>query len=119
MKGIGKKAQESNQYLVLCIAEMESYVRMYQHRLVAGIIILANRIDDSRIEEAYKMKVPIVLIPGDTLRPALPSVDVDNLEGAFKAVEHLVKLGHRRIAFLGGPMNSKYSIERFAGYVKP
>ncbi|MBU1206965.1 MAG: LacI family transcriptional regulator [Proteobacteria bacterium] len=118
LKGIGKKAREDGQYLLFSFAGEDSYARMYQHGLAAGIIVVANRIDDPLIEEAWKMKIPLVLIPGYPQTRGIPSVDGDSFDGAFKAVEYLAGLGHRRIALLNGPMNSKYSIERLAGYRK-
>jgi len=118
LKGIGKKARESGQYLLISFQGEEGYARMYQHGLAAGIIVVANRIDDPRLEEVWKMKVPIVLIPGFPWKQQIPSVDGDSVEGGFKAVSYLADLGHRQIAFLNGPSNSKYSIERLAGYRK-
>jgi DNA-binding LacI/PurR family transcriptional regulator len=48
----------------------------------------------------------------------VPSVAVDNVTGAFKATEHLLKLGHTRIAFLStNPQNSSFNA-RFQGYEK-
>jgi len=44
------------------------------------------------------------------------SVVVDDLHGAHLAVEHLVKLGHQRIAFINGPHGWAASKERLAGY---
>jgi DNA-binding LacI/PurR family transcriptional regulator len=44
------------------------------------------------------------------------SVVVDDIHGARLAVEHLVKLGHRRIAFINGPHDWDASKERLAGY---
>ncbi len=64
------------------------------------------------------MKAPVVLIPGFPWRQQIPSVDGDSADGGFQAVNYLAKLGHERIAFLNGPANSKYSIERLAGYRK-
>ena len=118
LKGIGKKANESGQYLVFSFSRGESYARLYHQSLVAGIIVLGNRIADPGIEEAWKEKVPLVLIPGDPNRQGIPSVDVDNIDGAFQAVDYLAGLGHRRIAFLNGAGDSKYSVERFIGYRK-
>lgn len=118
LKGIEKKTREAGMYLVFSFSRDESYARMVQHRLAAGIIIIANRIDDPWVEEAWSMKIPMVLIPGDPYKPRIPSVDVDNAEGAFQAVNHLAELGHREIAFLNGPANSKYCLERMAGYRK-
>jgi DNA-binding LacI/PurR family transcriptional regulator len=116
LKGIEKKTRESGHYLVFSFAEEDCYARMVQHQLAAGVIVLANRMDDPRVEEAWRMKVPMVLIPGDSRQPGIPSVDVDNTGAAVQAVDHLAGLGHRRIAFLNGPANSKYSLERLTGF---
>lgn len=116
LKGIAKKARESGKYLLFSFSAQESYATLYQHGLSAGIIVLANRTDDHWIEEARKMKIPMVLIPGYPDGKYLPSVDWDNIDGAFKAVNYLVEVGHRRIGFLTGLPNSKYSIERLQGY---
>lgn len=116
LKGIADKAREAGQYLVFSIAEEESYSRIYHHRLAAGIIVLANRFGDPWIAEAQKMEVPMVLIPGDPAREGIPSVDQDNADGSFQAINYLAALGHRRIGFLNGPPDSKYSTERFIGY---
>lgn len=118
LKGLAKKTRESRQHLLFSIAEEDSYARIYQQKLAAGIIVVANRMDDFRIEEACKLKVPIVLIPGYPWRQPIPSVDVNNVDAAFKAMDHLVNLGHQRIAFINGPMQSKYSVERLVGYRK-
>jgi len=41
---------------------------------------------------------------------------MDNMGGAREAVDHLAGQGHRRIAFISGASNSKYSIDRLEGY---
>jgi LacI family transcriptional regulator len=116
LKGIGAKTNEKGQYLVLSFLRGESYARMYHSRLAAGLIVLANRIDDPGVEDAWKNKIPMVLIPGDPLKKDVPSVDGDNPDGIRQAMEHLIQLGHKEIAFLQGPMNSKYTIERLDAF---
>jgi len=116
IKGIAKRVEESGHHLVFSFAGDDGYARMYQNRLVAGIIVLGHRIDDPWIEQARKMKVPMVLIPGYPQSNSIPSVDMDNIEGAHQAVDYLVGLGHRRIAFINGAINSRYSIDRLKGY---
>ena len=118
LKGIEKKTRESGHFLVFSFAEEDCYARMVQHQLAAGVIVLANRMNDPQVQEVRRMKVPMVLIPGDSGQPGIPSVDVDNADSAVRAVDHLAALGHRRIAFLNGPANSKYSLERFTGFRK-
>jgi LacI family transcriptional regulator len=116
LKGIGSRAREAGQHLLFFFAGKGNYAQLYHHRLAAGIIVLGNRMDDPLIEEAWRMKVPIVLIPGSLNQENIPSVDGDNRAGAFEAVGYLASLGHRRIAFLNGPLNSKYCVERLEGY---
>lgn len=45
-------------------------------------------------------------------------MDVDHEEGSRMAVEHLIDQGHRRIAFLNGPLTYSNSLDRFKGYEK-
>jgi LacI family transcriptional regulator len=116
LKGIGGRINENEQYLVLSFLQRENYARMYHSRLAAGLIVLANRIDDPGIEEARKSQIPLVLIPGDPLKKDVASVDGDNYDGVRQATKHLIQLGHREIAFLRGPVNSKYTIERLEAF---
>jgi LacI family transcriptional regulator len=116
--GIGKKAREAGHYLIFSIAANESYIQMFQQRLVAGIIVLGNRIDDPWVAEAWRSKVPIMLIPGDSSPSEIPSVTFDDISGTCQVVDYLAKIGHRRMAFLNGPANLKFSIDRLAGFRK-
>jgi LacI family transcriptional regulator len=116
LKGIGARTNQAGYYLVLSFLREESYARLHDHHLAAGIIVLANRLDDPRVEDAAAKNIPMVLIPGDPGRKWIPSVDGDNRDGIFQAIRHLAELGHRDIAFLCGPMNSKYSVDRFPAF---
>ncbi len=117
IKGIGQTARGKGLYLLFSFAGQERYEKMFQNGLAAGLIILGNRMDDPRIDEVKRLEVPIVLIPGYSIPQRIPSVDVDNRTGALLAVEHLIKLGHRRIGFINGSINSRYSVERLRGFL--
>ena len=45
-----------------------------------------------------------------------PSVETEDLLGAFSATQHLVELGHRRIAYFSGPSVAPWNQERLDGY---
>jgi LacI family transcriptional regulator len=64
------------------------------------------------------MKIPVIMV--EARHPTYSSVDYDHQIGAFKAVSHLVELGHRDIAIIGGkPETRLYSPigkERLKGY---
>jgi DNA-binding LacI/PurR family transcriptional regulator len=64
---------------------------------VDGLINLGVPMDES-IGERLKRRLPTVLL--DTTYPGLPDISVDDHEGGRLLGEHLVRLGHRRVAFL-------------------
>jgi len=72
-------------------------------RHVDAIIVLGDMTDQPRlIDDLVNCRVPVVALwQGTTLR-GLPMVNVDNATGVALAMEHLVGLGHRRIAFVSG-----------------
>ena len=47
-------------------------------------------------------EIPVVAVDPHTGPAGMPTVDADNVGGAIAATEHLLALGHRRIALLGG-----------------
>lgn len=62
--------------------------------------------------------MPVITIdPTETLPPGSVSVGATNWNGGLEATTHLIGLGHRRIAFLGGPTSSVPSMERYQGYL--
>ena len=103
---------------MLSINERRSHAYLYHRRMVDGIIIVTNRMDDDRIPELAEQGVPAVAIPGYTDDSAvdIASVNSENFHSVYRAVTYLINLGHRKIAFILGPMNSRYTVERLAAY---
>lgn len=62
--------------------------------------------------------VPVVAVDPHTGPSTLPTVDSQNLEGASRATEYLIELGHRRIAFLAGRPDLESARLREQGYRK-
>ncbi|WP_199432321.1 LacI family DNA-binding transcriptional regulator [Qaidamihabitans albus] len=70
---------------------------------------------DRRILE--RARLPLVVIdPVDLPSPDVPSVGATNWAGGLSATEHLLELGHRRIAVIGGPSGFLCSKARIDGY---
>ena len=61
---------------------------------------------------------PVVAVDPHTGPSHLPTVDSDNLRGAQLATEHLLELGHRRIAFLAGRPDLQSAELRKTGYLR-
>ena len=93
-----------------------SYAGLVRSAQCDGLVISGPRIDDPELGELVDDDFPLV-IQGSMPSLATPSVDVDNLAGARDAVEHLIALGHRRIACItNAPLAYTAAAERLAGY---
>src|SRR6201993_2537669 len=98
----------------------ERYLEMLLDRHVEALIVIANWlfVDIHVLAFFPKRNIPATTIgwelPGDTVS----SVMVDNEAGGRLALEHLYKLGHRKIAFIRGPKTLIDSAPRWKGIQK-
>jgi LacI family transcriptional regulator len=81
-------------------------------RQVDGFIIATARRRHPLLEEAYAAGTPVVLVNRCTERRMFPWVAGDDARGVALSVEHLVSLGHRSIAHVGGPSTMSTGITR-------
>jgi LacI family transcriptional regulator len=77
-------------------------VRRMLLRQVDGVVLMASEFDTRAIEPLIRHKIPIVTIDRRRAEKGVGDVAIDFEDGFRKAVLHLRKLGHRRIAFIGG-----------------
>jgi LacI family transcriptional regulator len=84
-------------------------------RRVDGIIVLTGRLSDAALTSCAA-SLPTVVTGRRIRAPGLFALDIDNFEGARLATQHLIALGHRRIAFVGGDTRHPDSKERLRGY---
>ncbi|MEO8669533.1 MAG: LacI family DNA-binding transcriptional regulator [Bauldia sp.] len=95
-------------------------VRYLNSRRVDAVLVLPSREDDPRLLAALtEFDGPVVAIES-AMQGLLPvdAICADHRGGMRAAVEHLVALGHRRIAALTGPMGRRSARERAAGLVE-
>jgi LacI family transcriptional regulator len=89
---------------------------MQEHGAAGVILCPAVGTDVAGLEELAKTGVPVVLAMRRLADAPVSSVTPDNRGGAARAVQHLARLGHRRIAFLGGYARMSAHRERLEGY---
>lgn len=83
---------------------------------VEGLVVIAHRLP-SKVLRSIARECPLVVITRrDVAGPGIDTVSNDDVAGARMAVDHLVSLGHRRIAHLYGG-DSPASNDRRAGYL--
>jgi LacI family repressor for deo operon, udp, cdd, tsx, nupC, and nupG len=91
-------------------------VRSFEERRVDGIIVTSSRVGALYVPLMERMHVPVVLLNNQHPSEFVHSVLIDNLEASFQATLHLIRLGHRRIAYLGDRFRHQSDTERRAGY---
>ena len=98
----------------------ENCIRRLLSRRVDGLFISpVYRFEaEARIyQEVLVRKTPTVLLgPPAAFCKSFPSIEIEELIGSYTITQHLLKLGHKRIAYLTGPSASPWSQERLEGY---
>ena len=81
-----------------------------------GVICLNEEVTEFTLKTFEDNDIPIVLVGHNPKYPEICSVDVDNYDGAYQAVEHLVNLGHKHIGGMFGDQNVEETEHRMRGY---
>jgi LacI family transcriptional regulator len=83
----------------------------------AGVLLVMSQLTPGQWRELQTMGIPLVVVdPADTPGPEVASVGATNWSGGIAATEHLLGLGHRRIAVISGPEQYLCSRARVDGY---
>ena len=83
-----------------------------------AFIFVTTSITQQALDTATQLGTPLVIVDPVNRPPAgVATVGATNFRGGQDAVEHLIELGHRRIAYVGGNLESTPGGERLAGYL--
>lgn len=119
ISGAGEAAQEYGYDLVLFHRHAHQevdYRKYYLNKKVDGTILLGTKVDEQEALAAlFHQHQPFVLISNLLEMAPQNSILADHERGSYEAMKHLVRLGHRRIAFLNGPDIYHDSIMRRKG----
>ncbi len=98
-------------------AERErTYLDILRKRWVDGVLFASAGGDDRHLRRLRADGVPAVLIARDAAAGSIDTVVVDGFAGVRQATAHLLRLGHRAIAYIGGPRPLSVARERLRGY---
>ena len=109
--------------LIICSSDEKdakeaSIIKMLKEKQVDGLIISSTLVDNTEIQALKNEKYPFVLV--DRYFPEIQNTNfvvIDNYQGAFNAVNHLVKNGHKNIAMLSiSPAHITSVKDRNRGY---
>jgi LacI family transcriptional regulator len=89
--------------------------RVLRSGYLDGVIVASSSLDDPLIPNVLQCGIPLVSI-GRHPDKQVHYIDSDNIGGARMAVEHLIRLGHRRIATVTGRLALNAGQDRLEGY---
>jgi DNA-binding LacI/PurR family transcriptional regulator len=123
VSGIQERVLERNYTMLLCTTDgdperEEQYLNVLRAKQVDGALVDGLVLPPERIAHFVEDGFPIVCLDRDVDSRSVPLVQVDNRLGARMATEHLLSLGHTRIAHVAGAEELRISEERVAGYTE-
>jgi len=120
MEGIHAELKTKGGHLLTCYSDKEGEDEKALADLAGKVdgVILGEAQSEGLLREAVRMRLPCVLVnPSvDHVRFDFDTFTIDNVAGAYKAVQHLVSLGHSAIGCIQGPMDAHSACNRFEGY---
>jgi LacI family repressor for deo operon, udp, cdd, tsx, nupC, and nupG len=120
LRGIEHVALSKGYQVILGDTENEiqrerSYINLLHQKQADGMVLLTARISKEELD-LISRDFPVVLACEYMDGLNIPTVSIDNISSARKATEHLIELGHTKIAHISGPMDVILSRDRLRGF---
>lgn len=121
LRGVEDFCNNRNYNVILCNSddnpkkELE-YIRMLQSKQVDGIIIISTGKNNDTLRDLIENDYPVVLLDRNFEELKTDTITVNNYQGASRAIEHLVQLGHHNIGVIS-PFHEGFSprLDRIKG----
>jgi LacI family transcriptional regulator len=123
VKSVSKEARKAGYSIIVSDAdedssiEEESLQALLENR-VDGLLIAAVGLHDQHIRALRPSRMPVVLLDRWAPDVEADAISVDNERGGFLATEHLLREGHRRIAYVAGLRGTNTNEGRLEGYLR-
>lgn len=118
--GAEERAREGGYAIVLGNSDEKShleasYLELFEEQRMRGVLITPFGDVESRLRKLKRRGIPAVLVDRVSSSSEFSSVSVDDVAGGRLAGEHLVAIGRKRIAYLGGPLDIRQVQDRLLG----
>ncbi|WP_436529085.1 LacI family DNA-binding transcriptional regulator [Actinoplanes sp. HUAS TT8] len=122
LSGVEEVIEDAGLSLVVSsVHNRQSLTRRWIDSLLArgseGAILVLSELTEAQRGDLERRGLPFVVVDGVSQPPPeVPSIGATNFSGGYAAAEHLIQLGHTRIAAIGGPEQLQCTRARIAGY---
>jgi LacI family transcriptional regulator len=120
MRGVNASIKKHKYELVIYVsgnrhsfelpAQEGSFVNLLNGGIADGVIVVTPT------ASTFVNHAPLVVIDPNNANPDLPAVIATNYEGTLAAMDHLIRLGHRRIGHITGILDLRSACQRLQGY---
>ncbi|HVT96548.1 MAG TPA: LacI family DNA-binding transcriptional regulator [Acidobacteriaceae bacterium] len=97
---------------------MQRCIRRMVERNAEGVAVMTFGIEQPLLDQLTDRNVPLVFVDVAPNRPGMSVLKVDYHHGIRQGVQHLAALGHRRIAFVSGPLRLHSAQSRLGAFKK-
>lgn len=120
-KGVEDELRKLGYSMIICnsnesMEEEKDRIKLLCEKCVDGIIIIPATGEGRHYNQLREIDVPVVLVDRLVDDFDADAVLVDNINGSYTVIEHLINQGHRRIGFIGGDVRLTSARERYEGY---
>lgn len=120
-RGIEDEAYAHGYRVTLCnsdedLEKEQAYMQVLYAERMSGVIVCPASENETSCSVLLRSETPVVSVDRLLPHPAIDSVLIDNIYGAKLAMQHLIGLGHTRIAMITGKLTVNTGRERLEGY---
>ncbi len=122
-RGIEDYCERNGYCVILCNSDdnpdkQRSYLRVLLEKRIDGLIVASAGGDSGLAQGLAGVKTPMVIVDRGLEGVNADLVRIDHEYGAYLATRHLLELGHRDIATIGGPASTSVAQMRQAGHCR-
>lgn len=98
-------------------ARMQVCIRRMLERNVEGVAVMTFGIEEPLLNELASRDIPMVFVDAGPPKSSVSALVVDYRQGIREGVQHLAALGHRKLAFISGPLLQRSCQLRQAAFI--
>ncbi|MBM7622545.1 LacI family DNA-binding transcriptional regulator [Sporohalobacter salinus] len=120
-RGVEDEAKKSGYSVIFCNTDNnkkdeKEAIQLMKNKKVDGIILSLSIHNKQELKSLKENGFPVVQIDRKIPDSALAAVTIDNVLSGYRAVEYLVKLGHKSLGHITGDLNTKTAQDRLKGF---
>ncbi|OGB61713.1 MAG: hypothetical protein A2Y94_00155 [Caldithrix sp. RBG_13_44_9] len=121
IRGIDEEAYKSQHYVLVASSHsqrnvLETVLEFMFSGRVEGVILMVPQLQNEFIKLISRSKRPVVLIDAPQNINQVVSFNINNFQGAYSVVEHIINHGYKKVGIIIGPEGNCDSDERFRGF---